>query len=306
MRTLYHALAAAMLLALAGPPAWAATPEQKCEAGKNAAAGKYAACLAHARKVLVTKGDAARYDTAVAKCQQRFSRKWLALEARAGEGTCPSEEDESSVQTFVEFCIEGVTDQVAGGALPAMAVPLVTSQAICWDTGGIEIDCAGTGQDGELQMGIARSFTDNGDGTITDNATGLMWEKLSDDDGIHDKDNTYTWDEAFGKMSDLNTAAFAGYGDWRVPNVRELMTLADFWRVPLGPGHPATDPIFHTGCNGGCTVLSCSCTGTEHYWTSSTYQLNPEHAWQVYFVVGFASATGKTVAQHVRGVRGGS
>jgi hypothetical protein len=51
----------------------------------------------------------------------------------------------------------------------------------------------GTGSDGDLQKGTARSYTDNGDGTITDNVTGLMWEKKSDDGGIHDKDNMYTW-----------------------------------------------------------------------------------------------------------------
>lgn len=56
------------------------------------------------------------------------------------------------------------------------------------------------------------SFTDNGDGTITDNRTGLMWEKLSDDGSIHDKDTTYTWHNAGTKITALNGGGgFAGY-----------------------------------------------------------------------------------------------
>ena len=48
--------------------------------------------------------------------------------------------------------------------------------------------------DGTVQAGADLSYTDNGDGTITDNNTGLMWEKKSDDgDLLHDKDNSYYW-----------------------------------------------------------------------------------------------------------------
>src|SRR5574341_969930 len=71
---------------------------------------------------------------------------------------------------------------------------LRTGQTRCDDglSHGTLVSCpAGpAGQDGELQKGIARSYTDNGDGTITDNATGLMWEKLTDAGDIHDWDTT--------------------------------------------------------------------------------------------------------------------
>ena len=53
-----------------------------------------------------------------------------------------------------------------------------TGQFLCYDNEGNVIDCAGTGQDGDLQMGRASPdprFTDNGDGTVTDNLTGLIW-----------------------------------------------------------------------------------------------------------------------------------
>ena len=51
----------------------------------------------------------------------------------------------------------------------------------------------GPGSDGDMRAGAALAYADNGDGTITDTNTGLMWEKKDDSGGIHDKDNTYTW-----------------------------------------------------------------------------------------------------------------
>jgi hypothetical protein len=55
-----------------------------------------------------------------------------------------------------------------------------TGQTTCYDTEGDVIPCAGTGQDGDIQAGVAwpdPRFRDNGDGTVTDNLTGLMWLK---------------------------------------------------------------------------------------------------------------------------------
>src|SRR5256712_5381503 len=63
-------------------------------------------------------------------------------------------------------------------APPACHFP-APGQTTCWDSSGNVIPCAGTGQDGDLQKGAPLSYTDNGNGTITDNNTGLLWEKLS-------------------------------------------------------------------------------------------------------------------------------
>src|SRR5256886_17017803 len=80
----------------------------------------------------------------------------------------------------------------------AWACPLpATGQTTCWDSNGNAISCAGTGQDGELRKGAPLAYVDNGDGTVTDVNTGLVWEKLSDDGTVHDKDNMYTWTNAF-------------------------------------------------------------------------------------------------------------
>ena len=55
-----------------------------------------------------------------------------------------------------------------------------TGQTSCWDTDGNKISCPNTGEDGEIQAGTnwpSPRFTDTGDGTVTDNLTGLMWLK---------------------------------------------------------------------------------------------------------------------------------
>ena len=51
-----------------------------------------------------------------------------------------------------------------------------TGQRTCWNSSGLVIVCEGTGHDGEIQAGAALAYVDNGDGTITDVNTGLMWK----------------------------------------------------------------------------------------------------------------------------------
>ncbi len=85
--------------------------------------------------------------------------------------------------------------------------------------------------DGTVRAGAVLSYTDNGDGTITDNNTGLMWEKKGDNGGLHDKDNGYYWsgmgaqETLWDWLDDVNAeggTGFAGYNDWRIPNAKEL------------------------------------------------------------------------------------
>lgn len=65
---------------------------------------------------------------------------------------------------------------------------------------------------------------------------------------------------------------FAGHGDWRIPNVKELSTFLDY-----GRSFPAMDPAFNDTCNPGCTVLTCSCTksGATPYRSSTTLNATP-------------------------------
>ncbi len=160
------------------------------------------------------------------------------------------------------------------------------------------------GDDGAICAGAALSYTDNGNGTITDNNTGPVWEKKDDNNvnPLHDVDNTYTWANAFAvHMAGLNAGAgFAGHTDWRLPNVKELQSIVNY-----GNFAPAVSSSFNTGCSSGCTVTSCSCTAADNYWSSTPYAGSSSFAWSVYFNDGLVLLDAKSNSLRVRAVRGG-
>ncbi len=170
----------------------------------------------------------------------------------------------------------------------------------------------GPGSDGDVQAGAGLSYADNGDGTITDNNTGLMWEKKDDSGGVHDWDNTYTWGmetEPYtmnGTMvteflATLNSLpCFAGHCDWRIPNRLELLSI-----VHLGQFEPSVDPVFHSACELDCSFLTCSCTQSGLYWSSTTLRHPPNVAWFVSFGYGTVGNLPKGADGMVRAVRGG-
>ena len=137
-----------------------------------------------------------------------------------------------------------------------------TGQTTCYDTVGNEILCTGTGQDGDIQAGVAwpnPRFTDNGNGTVTDNLTGLMWTKDANPEG-----NPMTWHEALDYVKTVNTG---GHTDWRLPNVNELESLVDYSKVG-----PAVLPLGNPFTN----VQSYN-----NYWSSTNYAYVPDCAWIV-------------------------
>jgi hypothetical protein len=172
-----------------------------------------------------------------------------------------------------------------------------TGQTNCYDTAGIEIDCAGTGQDGEYQYGTPfpkPRFTDNKDGTVTDNMTGLMWTidailMASRDPGFDaddiSGDGAVTWQHALDYVAKLNQEAYLGFTDWRLPNVREMLSLIDYgYRRPtLTPDHPfinvepypavywsstsyvGSDDVFHVAISNG-TVSHVGRDGSKYVW----------------------------------------
>ncbi len=113
---------------------------------------------------------------------------------------------------------------------------------------------------GNTNYGI-NDYVNNGDSTITDKATDLMW--MEADAG------PFNWEEALSYAENLT---FAGYSDWRLPNAKELQSIVDYSRSPDTTNSPAINPIFST------TLLSWTspCDGTQltnypHFWASTTH-----------------------------------
>ncbi len=157
-----------------------------------------------------------------------------------------------------------------------------------------------TADDGDLEVGPEFSYTDNGNGTITDNNSGLTWAKGSDDGSIHDINNLYNWNDAFDVyIATLNSTNFGGYNDWRLPNRHELQSL-----INAGLATPAISPEFNNNCVLGCTVLTCACTADNPYWTSTTHATSSSTAWVVIFEQGISNTQAKTSTRKARGVRG--
>ncbi len=97
------------------------------------------------------------------------------------------------------------------------------------------------------------AYIDNGDGTVTDNATGLMWEQKTADGGPQDTEITYTWKDALAYCESL---LLAGYNDWRLPNTKELERVID-----LGADDPAINTAFFPNTQSGQYWTGTSCSG---------------------------------------------
>ncbi len=156
-----------------------------------------------------------------------------------------------------------------------------TGQTKCYDTAGTQIACAGTGQDGEYSIN-PMSYTDNANGTVTDNVTGLMWQK-------EDDNTTRNWTDA-GTYCDSST--LGGHTDWRLPTKKELITIVDY-SIP-DPGPTINTTYFPNTKN------------ARPYWSSTTAAIGTTLAWSVYFGGGSVSYYYKSLgAYYVRCVRGG-
>jgi hypothetical protein len=151
------------------------------------------------------------------------------------------------------------------------------------------------GDDGALHMGVASPtprFTDNGNGTVTDNLTGLIWMKNANAFGVKK-----TWAEALDAAATV-ADGFGGLrdgskpGDWRLPNLREFQSLIDYGR--MNPALPENHPF----------------TGVQawYYWTSTSYASDTALAWDMGIgfsgqTQGFQKADGEDDVWCVRGGR---
>ncbi|MDM8522993.1 DUF1566 domain-containing protein [Desulfococcaceae bacterium HSG8] len=200
-----------------------------------------------------------------------------------------------TILTIMILCLCGIPlrqaqDKAFAGALPD------TGQTKCYNNTS-EIACPSPGEDfyGQDAQYITnpRSYTKlQGGIMVQDNVTGLIWEVKTDDGSVHDKDNTYTWDDAQNVfIAELNSANFGGYSDWRLPTVKELGSL-----VNLGQSNPAIDTGYfpHT-------------LATNYYWTSTAYAFDISSAWGTFFLKGSDSGhVDKLSVSCVRAVRGSS
>jgi hypothetical protein len=166
-------------------------------------------------------------------------------------------------------------------------------------------------------------FTDNGDGTVTDAQTGLMWEKKGHLDGVpvacisagvcpdpHDADNQYTYsaDSPTGPqgtaytvmLAQLNAlGGFAGHTDWRLPTLVELQSIVDY----ADASGPVTNAVFDTGCTSSCTGIACSCAAAGLYWTNDLVTSISGNAWLADFSDGSALNDTRDTDYYVRAVR---
>jgi hypothetical protein len=161
------------------------------------------------------------------------------------------------------------------------------------------------------------SYTDNGDGTFTDNNTNLIWEIKYTSGGIHDVGNLYTWSvtspNADGTLfTDFlytlnNTCAgdettqctsnkeckgignelcgLGGYRDWRIPNIKELQSIVDY-----GTHDPALSVPDEVGFDG-------------FYWSATTFYPDTSNAWLIDFLNGRVNIGGKAGFNSGRAVR---
>jgi len=135
---------------------------------------------------------------------------------------------------------------------------------------------------GNTDYGV-NDFNDNGDGTITDNATGLTW--LQDDSVILDagprSDGLMNWEEALAWAEGFE---YAGYTDWRLPNVKELQSIVDYTRCPDATSSPAIDPVF----NCGLYINGNGLTDYYFYWSGTTHVEGPSGDHGCYVAFGEA------------------
>jgi hypothetical protein len=196
-----------LALATGAVPARAIDAAGRCESSKLKTAGKYAFCRGKADAKAVKTGTTPDYS----KCDEKFTLKWGIAENNSG-GACPSNSDESAIQTLITVDANRIAACLSGTCPPGGTCGdgIVQTGEEC-DLGTLDGEtCVSEGfAGGNLACGSGclfdtsvcwnTRFTDNADGTITDHQYGLTWEKKTERDSVdnsanlHDADNLYPW-----------------------------------------------------------------------------------------------------------------
>jgi hypothetical protein len=225
----------------------------------------------------------------------------------AGAGYAQSDQDRAGAE-FVPNVESGAE---AGFSRPAAGCPILFGQRLP-ATGQTTSYVAG--DDGEVRAGASLRYRDNGDGTITDKSTRLMWEKKDRaSGGLHNWNNAYPWQgmcsnrasRVCGSDTDCPSGGackpaggarytifqwvakldarpcFAHHCDWRIPNVKELQSIVDYETYL-----PPVAAAFNNNCRPDCIAdganktRECSCTQSAghskgYYWSASSYAPSP-------------------------------
>jgi len=205
-----------------------------------------------------------------------------AIAILAGCQTDDSSEDSSSADLGVDNYVQVATGQVKLYDANGNTVSSLSAGDSCY------------GQDANYQKGAAMSYLDNGDGTITDLNTGLIWQQVP-------TSTDFTWQEASDYCDDLE---LSGYNDWRIPSCKELYSISDF-----SSGWPYLNLNYFS-------LASGSVTKDEQFWSSDYYvgvtvEGGSKAAFGVNHVTGHIKAyaadmMGPIGGKYVRAVRGGN
>lgn len=135
-------------------------------------------------------------------------------------------------------------------------------------------------------------FSDNGDGTVMDNATGLMWSQSDSGVGMN-------WEDALAWVQQMNDENHLGHDDWRLPNAKELQSLVDYTRSPDTTDSAAIDPVFDA------TQITNEAGEADYpfYWSGTTFLSSNGYASRAVYVA-FGEGLGSMDGWNVIDVHG--
>ena len=133
-------------------------------------------------------------------------------------------------------------------------------------------------------------FVDNGDGTVTDNSSGMTWQQTDSGKGMN-------WEAALSHCENLS---LAGKDDWRLPNAKELQYIVDYERSPDTTASAAIDPVFSSSS----ITNEAGQKDYPFYWTSTTHLKSNgigDYAAYIGFGRCIGQMNGKTIDVHGAG-----